>query len=330
MNAFHRGRRLRGTPVLRDMTRETRLCADDLVMPYFVVDTPDSAYRNPIASMPGQAQLAPAELEKQLEGAVAAGLRAVLLFGIPAAKDARGSGGYAKDGIVQRAVRLIKQRWPELLVITDVCLCEYTSHGHCGLLAENDATGRVLNDPTLELLALTALSHAEAGADIVAPSDMMDGRVQAIRTTLDAAGFEETPIMSYAVKYASAYYGPFREAAESAPRFGDRRTYQMDPGNADEALREMEADLAEGADIFIVKPAGPYQDIIRMAADRYPVPLAAYQVSGEYAMIRAAAAHGWVDEKAVILESLLGLRRAGAKFIITYFAEEALRKGWVR
>jgi len=261
---------------------------------------------------------------------VDAGLRSLILFGIPKSKDARGSEGYAPDGIVQRAVRLLKEKWPHLVIITDVCLCEYTSHGHCGLVAEGDTSGRVLNDPTLELLARTALSHAEAGADIVAPSDMMDGRVQAIRTALDAHGHTDVAIMSYAVKYASAYYGPFREAAEGAPRFGDRRTYQMDPANANEALREMAADIGEGADIFIVKPGGPYQDIIRLMRDTFDVPLAAYQVSGEYSMICAAAANGWLDEKAIALESLLGLKRSGAKLILSYFTEKALLEGWVR
>lgn len=328
--SFHRGRRLRGTPVLREMVRETSLCAADLIMPYFVVDTMDPSYRNPIRSMPGQDQLSLAELEKQVGKAVDAGLRSVLLFGIPKTKDPKGSEGYAKDGIVQRATRMLKDKWPDLAIITDVCLCEYTSHGHCGVLREGDKSGRVLNDPTLDLLARTALSHVEAGADIVAPSDMMDGRVLAIRTALDAAGFEETPIMSYSVKYASSFYGPFREAAESTPQFGDRRTYQMDPGNAAEALREMRADIDEGADMFIIKPAGPYQDIIRLMHDNFDVPLAAYQVSGEYSMIRAAALNGWIDEKAVVVESLLGMRRAGARLLITYYAEEALLKGWIR
>lgn len=328
--SFHRGRRLRRTPILREMICETSLSAADLIMPYFVVDTPDASFRQPIASMPGQFQLSLKELEKEISQAVALGLRAVLLFGIPASKDPVGSGAYARDGIVQRATRMIKQRWPELLVITDLCLCEYTSHGHCGLIADGDKTGHVLNDATLDLLARTAVSQAEAGADIIAPSDMMDGRVLALRTALDKAGYEETPIMSYAVKYASAYYGPFRDAAESTPHFGDRRTYQMDPGNALEALREMEADIAEGADMFIVKPAGPYQDIIRLVRDRFDVPLAAYQVSGEYSLICAAAQNGWIDRKAVIMESLTGIKRAGARMIISYFSVEALREGWIR
>ena len=330
MSSFYRGRRLRRTPILREMVRETSLAAADLIMPYFVVETDDPSFRQPIASMPGQFQLSLAELEKEVGEAVKLGLRSVILFGIPAAKDPVGSGAYASEGIVQKAIRMIKKNWPDLVVIADCCLCEYTSHGHCGIIAMGDTVGRVLNDSTLELLARTAVSQAEAGADIIAPSDMMDGRVLAIREALDEAGYEETPIMSYAVKYASAYYGPFRDAAESAPRFGDRRTYQMDPANAQEALREMQADIEEGADLFIVKPGGPYQDIIRLMHDSFDVPLVAYQVSGEYSMICAAAMNGWVDRKAVIMESLIGLKRAGSKMIITYFAAEALREGWIR
>jgi porphobilinogen synthase len=330
MSSFYRGRRLRRTPFLREMVRETSLAAADLIMPYFVVETDDPSFRQPIASMPGQFQLSLAELEKEVGEAVKLGLRSVILFGIPSAKDPVGSGAYASEGIVQKAIRMIKKNWPDLVVIADCCLCEYTSHGHCGIIAMGDTVGRVLNDSTLELLARTAVSQAEAGADIIAPSDMMDGRVLAIREALDEAGFEETPIMSYAVKYASAYYGPFRDAAESAPKFGDRRTYQMDPANVQEAMREMQADIEEGADIFIVKPAGPYQDVIRLMHDSFDVPLAAYQVSGEYSLICAAALNGWVDRKAIVLESLTGIKRSGAKMIITYFAVEALREGWVR
>lgn len=330
MSSFYRGRRLRRTPILREMVRETSLAAADLVMPYFVVETDDASFRQPIASMPGQFQLSLAELEKEVGEAVKLGLRSVILFGIPSAKDPVGSGAYASEGIVQKAIRMIKKNWPDLVVIADCCLCEYTSHGHCGIIAMGDTVGRVLNDSTLELLARTAVSQAEAGADIIAPSDMMDGRVLAIREALDEAGYEETPIMSYAVKYASAYYGPFRDAAESAPKFGDRRTYQMDPANVQEAMREMQADIEEGADIFIVKPAGPYQDVIRLMHDSFDVPLAAYQVSGEYSLICAAALNGWVDRKAIVLESLTGIKRSGAKMIITYFAVEALREGWVR
>lgn len=253
-----------------------------------------------------------------------------MLFGIPKHKDAIASEAYAPNGIVQRAIRMLKAKWPELQVVTDVCLCEYTSHGHCGILKEGDTCGEVVNDPTLELLAKTALSHVEAGADMVAPSDMMDGRILAIREALDKAGYVNTPIMSYAVKYASAFYGPFRDAAESAPHHGDRKTYQMDPANAMEGLREAAADIDEGADIVMVKPAGPYLDVIRMVRDNFDVPVAAYQVSGEYAMIKAAAINGWIDEERVVLEALLGIRRAGAKLILTYYAEEALKKGWVR
>ena len=326
--AFHRGRRLRWTPELRTLVRETPpLLVEDLIMPYFVVETEDVSFRKEVASMPGQYQLSLAELEKQVEKAVDAGLMSVLLFGIPAEKDEKASSAYAEDGIVQQAVRRLKERWPKLIVITDVCLCEYMSHGHCGVLMPD---GAVLNDPTLPLLAKTAVSHAAAGADMVAPSDMMDGRVAAIRAALDEGGLKELPIMSYAVKYASAYYGPFRDAAESAPAAGDRKSYQMDPGNAREALIEARADLAEGADALIVKPAGPYGDIIRLVREHVEVPLCAYQVSGEYAMIRAAGLNGWIDERAVMLESLLGLKRAGADMIITYFAEEILRQRLAR
>lgn len=325
---FHRGRRLRRTPEIRAMVRETApLTAADLVMPYFVVETNDTHFRKEIGSMPGQYQLSLAELEKQVERAVDKGLLSVLLFGIPADKDPAGREAYNPGGIVQLAVSLLKKRWPHLVVITDVCLCEYTSHGHCGLLSP---AGEVLNDPTLELLAKTAITHAEAGADIVAPSDMMDGRIAALRDGLDAAGFQHLPIMSYAVKYASAFYGPFREAAESTPKSGDRKAYQMDPANVREALREATADLEEGADFLMVKPAGPYQDIIRLLADNFDAPLAAYQVSGEYSLIKAAARNGWINEDAVIMESLTGIKRSGAGIILTYFAEELLHKGLVR
>jgi porphobilinogen synthase len=312
--------------VLREMMRETRLSASDLIMPYFVADTEDESFRKEIASMPGQFQLSPAALKKQVAEAVDAGLHSVLLFGLPKSKDPHGSEAWNADGCVQRAVRMLKDAWPKLVVITDVCLCEYTSHGHCGLLSDE---GSVLNDPTLELLARVAVSHARAGADLVAPSDMMDGRVQAVRGALDREGFCELPIMSYAVKYASAYYGPFREAADSAPKSGDRKSYQMDPGNAREGLREAAADLAEGADILMVKPAASYGDMIRLLADTFDAPVAAYQVSGEYSMIKAAGQRGWINEESVILESLLGIRRAGAALILTYFAEDLLKKGLV-
>ena len=324
MTLIHRGRRLRRTPELRNMVRETHITADQCIMPYFVVDAAEPDFRRPIVSMPGQYQFAPEALIRHLEPVVDKGLNAVMLFGIPAAKNPEGTGAWIEDGIVQRTLQKLRQRWPHLVLITDVCLCEYTSHGHCGLL---DAKGEVLNDATLPLLARTAVSHAQAGAHMVAPSDMMDGRIRAIRQGLDAAGFESLPVMAYAVKYASAYYGPFREAAESAPRFGNRRAYQMDPGNAREALREAQADLDEGADMLIVKPGGPYQDILRQLDDRFSVPLAAYQVSGEYALIRAAGRQNWIDEKAVILESLVGLRRAGARLLISYFTEELLLDG---
>jgi porphobilinogen synthase len=253
-----------------------------------------------------------------------------MLFGIPKHKDAIASEAYAPNGIVQRAIRMLKAKWPDLQVVTDVCLCEYTSHGHCGILKEGDTCGEVVNDPTLELLAKTALSHVEAGADMVAPSDMMDGRILAIRETLDKAGYVNTPIMSYAVKYASAFYGPFRDAAGSAPAFGDRKSYQMDPCNAREAIIEALADLDEGADCLIVKPAGPYMDIIRQVRDAVDVPLCAYQVSGEYSMIRAAGLNGWINEEAVMMESLLGMKRAGAKMLITYFTETLLKQRLVR
>lgn len=328
MTAFHRGRRLRSTPELRTLVRETApLLVEDLIQPYFVVETEDRNFRKEIGSMPGQFQLSLGELEKQVERAVDTGLHSVILFGIPAVKDAKACGAYADDGIVQEAIRLLKSRWPKLFVITDVCLCEYMSHGHCGILTPE---GVVRNDATLPLLAQTAVSHVRAGADMVAPSDMMDGRVAAIRQALDDAGFTGTPLMSYAVKYASAYYGPFREAAESAPSCGDRKSYQMDPANAREALREAYADLDEGADALIVKPAGPYADIIRLVRDHVDVPLCAYQVSGEYSMIRAAGINGWVDERAVMLESLMGLKRAGADTIITYFTETLLAQKLAR
>jgi len=320
---FFRGRRLRRSPALREIARETRLAAADLIMPYFVADTDDKAFRREIASMPGQFQLSLASLKEQVAGAVDAGLRSLLLFGLPKNKDPQGSEAWNADGVVQKAVGMLKAEWPELVVITDVCLCEYASHGHCGLLS---AEGAVLNDPTLELLARVAVSHARAGADMVAPSDMMDGRVQALRAALDRESFCQLPIMSYAVKYASSYYGPFREAAQSAPGAGDRKSYQMDPGNAREGLREAAADLAEGADILMVKPAGSYGDMIRLLADAFDVPVAAYQVSGEYSMIKAAGQRGWINEEDAILESLIGVKRAGAALILTYFAEELLKK----
>lgn len=321
---FFRGRRLRKTATLREMVRETVLRPEQLIMPYFVEETPDDSFRKPIEAMPGQWRLSLAELEKEVRLAVGAGLRACLLFGIPAKKDAVGSGAYAENGIVQQAVRRLKAAFPELVVITDLCLCEYTDHGHCGLVTPS---GEVRNDATLELLAKTALAQARAGADIIAPSDMMDGRIAAMRAALDDNGFTAVPIMSYAVKYASAFYGPFREAADSAPHFGDRKSYQMDPANRIEAMREAAADVEEGADFLMVKPAGPYLDVIREVKDAFDLPLVAYQVSGEYSLIKAAGMRGWVDEKTVMLESLTGIVRAGADLVITYFAQEILQQG---
>jgi len=321
---FHRGRRLRMNPGVRALVRENEIRPADLVMPYFVVETDDAGFKKPIGSMPGQFQLSLAELEKQVAQAVKNGLTSVLLFGIPKVKDDVGSQAYADEGIVQEAVRRLKDRFPELVVITDVCLCEYTSHGHCGLVQKG---GEILNDPTLDLLARSALSHVRAGADMVAPSDMMDGRILAIRETLDDNGFASTPIMSYAVKYASAFYGPFREAAESTPKFGDRKTHQMDPANSREALREAAADLDEGADILMVKPGLPYLDIIRQLRDTFDTPIAAYNVSGEYSMVKAAAQNGWVDEERMVMETMTGFKRAGADIILTYHAEDVL--GWL-
>ena len=317
---FFRGRRLRRTPALREMVRETELRPQDLIMPYFVVETDDASFEKPITSMPGQSQLSLQKLLERVGRMVDKGLRSLILFGIPREKDPEGSQAWADNGIVQQAVAALKERFPELVVITDVCLCEYTSHGHCGLVQD----GRVLNDPTLDLLARAALSHARAGADMVAPSDMMDGRVAAIRERLDHKGFTDLPIMSYAVKYASSFYGPFREAAASPPQFGDRKTYQMDPGNRLEGLREASADAVEGADILMVKPALPYLDVVRLVRDVFDLPVAAYQVSGEYAMIKAAAQNGWIDEAPLVLETLTSIKRAGADLILTYFTEDVL------
>ena len=303
------------------MVRENEVTANDLIMPYFVVETDDESFKKEISSMPGQYQLSLKQLEKSVGEAVRNGLKSCILFGIPAEKDETGSQAYDDTGIVQKAIRMLKDTWPELIVCADTCLCEYTSHGHCGIV-KNDY---VLNDPTLNLLAKTAVAQARAGADIVAPSDMMDGRVAAIRAGLDDAGFINTPIMSYAVKYASAFYGPFREAAESAPQFGDRKTYQMDPPNSREAMREAVADLEEGADILMVKPGMPYLDIIRQVRDNFDTPVAAYQVSGEYSMIKAAAQNDWIDEMGVVMESLVAFKRAGADLILTYFTEDVLK-----
>jgi porphobilinogen synthase len=301
--------------------RETRLSPSDLIYPIFVTVGED--VRNPVSSMPGVFQLSINHAVAEAKGAHGLGVPAVLLFGIPDQKDEAASGAYDPEGIVQLATRAIKDAVPELIVITDVCLCEYTSHGHCGVVEKG--TGEVLNDISLELLARTASSHAEAGADIVAPSDMMDGRVAAIRSELDNEGFSNTPILAYAAKYASAFYGPFREAAESAPAFGDRRSYQMDPSNAREALLEVELDVEEGADIVMVKPALPYLDVLRRVRETTKVPVAAYSVSGEYAMIKAASENGWLDERAAVLEALTGVKRAGADIIVTYHAPDVAR-----
>jgi porphobilinogen synthase len=300
------------------MVRETSLSVDDLIYPLFVKE--GKSIREAISAMPGQIRYSPDQLAGEAKKIASMGIPAVLLFGIPRTKDKFGTQAHKSDGVVQQAIKRIKDAAPDLLVITDVCLCEYTSHGHCGIL--NDK-GAVENDETLDVLAKTALSHAKAGADIVAPSDMMDGRVGVIREALDEGGFENTPIMSYSAKYASAFYGPFREAAGSAPAFGDRKAYQMDPANVREALREVRLDVEESADIIMVKPAMPYLDVIRTVADEFDEPLCAYQVSGEYAMIKAAAAQGWLDEKACMIESLTAVKRAGADMIITYFAPEA-------
>jgi len=320
-----RNRRLRGSQAMRNLVRETALTVNDLIYPLFV--THGEMIREEISSMPGVYHLSIDELEAELREVVELGIQAVLLFGVPDHKDEAGSSAYDANGIVQQATRRIKELHPDLLVVADTCLCQFTSHGHCGVVHYNEQTkrGDVDNDASLELLAQAAVSQAQAGADIIAPSNMMDGFVAAIRSALDAAGFSHVPVMSYAVKYASAFYGPFREAAHSTPQFGDRRTYQMDAANAREALREAEADIAEGADFLMVKPALAYMDIIRMLRDRYQLPIVAYNVSAEYSMIKAAAMQGWLDEKAIVLESLTGLKRAGADIIITYFAKDIAR-----
>lgn len=322
----YRPRRLRQSPVWRALVRETQLDAARLILPLFV--RPGRKVRRPIAAMPGVFQLSPDELVHEAARAQELGVPAVLLFGIPATKDARASGAYAANGIVQQAVRRLKKELPQLLVITDVCLCEYMDHGHCGLIRRHQAGAGVANDPTLKLLARTAASHAQAGADMVAPSDMMDGRVRAIRAELDRHGFAETPILSYAAKFASAFYGPFREAAESAPKFGDRRSYQMDPANAREALREVALDIQEGADLVMVKPALAYLDVLYRVKAEFGYPTAAYSVSAEYAMVKAAGAKRWIDERAVTMEGLLAMRRAGADLLITYAATDVAR--WLK
>jgi porphobilinogen synthase len=316
-------RRLRSSESLRALTRETRLAPSQFILPLFVCE--GEGIRTEINSMPGNAQLSIDHLVREAEECRSLRLGGVVLFGIPEEKDEMASGAYAADGIVQRAVRALKREIPGLLVITDVCNCEYTSHGHCGHIKKDDLTGQVDNDATLAWLAKTAVSHAEAGADVVAPSDMMDGRVGAIRKALDDSGYATTPILSYAAKYASVFYGPFREAAESTPQFGDRRNYQMDPANAREAMREIALDIEEGADMILVKPAMPYLDIVSDARRNFDLPLGAYQVSGEFSMVVAAAQNGWLDLDRAILETLTAIRRAGADFIFTYFAKQAAR-----
>lgn len=321
----YRPRRLRRSPALRWLVQETRLSVGQLVLPFFV--RVGHQLRRPIDAMPGVFQLSPDELLKDATHAFSLGVPAVLLFGIADKKDDKASGAFHRHGAIQQTIRLLKEELPELLVITDVCLCEYMSHGHCGIVEQKNG-GQILNDPTLELLAHAALSHAENGADMVAPSDMMDGRVRAIRQALDKEGFANTPIMSYAAKFASAYYGPFREAAESAPQFGDRLSYQMNPANAEEALREVALDIQEGADIVMVKPGLAYLDILYRVKKEFGYPTAAYAVSAEYSMIKAAAAKGWIDERTVTMESLLAMRRAGADILITYAAADVAR--WLK
>ena len=318
-----RMRRLRRNETIRSMVRENTLAATDLIYPLFVKW--GTGVRDEVSSMPGVFNISVDQLEAEAKELAELGIPAVILFGLPEHKDEAGSGAYDPDGIVQQAIRELKAKAPELYVITDVCMCEFTSHGHCGAV---DEAGCVINDVTLEMLAQTAVSHAEAGADMVAPSDMMDGRVAAIRGALDHEGFTDVPIMAYSAKYASAYYGPFREAADSAPAFGDRRAYQMDAANGDEAIRETALDISEGADIVMVKPALAYMDIIRRVKDTFGMPTAAYNVSGEYAMVKAAARNGWIDEQRVVLETLTGFKRAGADLIVTYHAKDAAR--WLR
>lgn len=314
----YRPRRMRANEVTRGLIRETTLAASDFIYPFFVC--PGSGVREEIPSMPGVFRMSTDELGSEMQELLSLGITKVMPFGIPESKDEAGSGAYADDGIVQQTIRAVKAATPEMYVISDVCLCEYTSHGHCGVL---DEAGYVKNDETLELLAKVAVSQARAGADMVAPSDMMDGRIGAIRAALDEAGFVNTPILAYSVKYASAYYGPFRDAADSAPAFGDRRAYQMDPANAEEALREAGLDIEEGADMLMVKPALAYLDVLRSVRDAFGYPMVAYNVSGEYAMVKAAAANGWIDERRVVLETLLAMKRAGASAILTYHAKDA-------
>ncbi|MGR3765229.1 porphobilinogen synthase [Rossellomorea sp. NS-SX7] len=318
---FNRHRRLRQSENMRSLVRETHLRKEDLIYPLFVVEGEN--IRNAVSSMPGVFHISMDNLKAELDEIVSLGIKSIILFGVPAEKDELGKQAYHEHGIVQRATRFVKELYPEMVVIADTCLCQYTSHGHCGIVKE----GKILNDPTLDLLAKTAVSQAEAGADIIAPSNMMDGFVAAIRHGLDEAGFTEVPIMSYAVKYSSSFYGPFRDAAHSTPQFGDRRTYQMDPANRLEALREAQSDIEEGADFLIVKPALSYMDIMREVKDRFNAPVVAYNVSGEYSMVKAAAENGWINEQEIVMEKLTSMKRAGADLIITYFAKDVA--GWL-
>ncbi|OYD08277.1 porphobilinogen synthase [Paludifilum halophilum] len=322
MRSFDRHRRLRSGEAIRRMVREHQLSPDDFIYPLFVVE--GTGIRREVPSMPGVFHYSLDQIDDELDEVVELGIPSVILFGVPESKDACGTSAYADDGIVQQAIRYVKERHPSLYVMADTCLCQYTDHGHCGVAED----GEIVNDESLRILTKTAVSQAQAGADMIAPSNMMDGFVTAIREGLDEAGFVQTPILSYAVKYASAFYGPFRDAAHSTPQFGDRRTYQMDPANAREALREAESDIAEGADMLMVKPGMAYMDIIRRLKERFDIPVCAYNVSGEYSMIKAAAQQGWIDEQAVVLEMLTGLKRAGAELILTYHAKEAAR--WLR
>lgn len=323
-----RNRRLRGSAAIRNLVREYKVSVHDLVQPIFV--TVGSDIKHEIPSMPGVYHFSLDRLEEEIQEITGLGLQAILLFGVPEHKDAEGTSAFEEDGIVQQATRLIKKWSPDLLIIADTCLCQFTDTGHCGVIHHHPVTGQVdvANDPSLELLVKTAVSQAKAGADIIAPSNMMDGYVQAIRAGLDSAGFEHVPVMAYSVKYASAYYGPFRDAAHSSPQFGDRKTYQMDPANAREALREAEADVMEGADFLMVKPALAYMDIIRMLKENFDLPVVAYNVSAEYSMVKAAALQGWIDERAIVMETMLGFKRAGADIILTYFAKDIA--GWLR
>jgi porphobilinogen synthase len=319
---FHRHRRLRSSENMRALVRENHLRVEDFIYPLFIIEGKN--IKNEVKSMPGVFQLSLDNLEAEMDEVVSLGIKSILLFGVPAEKDELGQGAYHDHGLVQEATRLVKEKYPEIIVVADTCLCEYTSHGHCGVIQGE----KVLNDPSLQLLVQTAVSQAKAGADIIAPSNMMDGFVAAIRKGLDEAGFEDIPIMSYAVKYASSFYGPFRDAADSTPQFGDRKAYQMDPANRLEALREAESDVAEGADFLMVKPGLPYLDIVRDLKNNFNLPVVIYNVSGEYSMIKAAALNGWIDEQRVVLEMLTGMKRAGADLIITYFAKDVAR--WLR